>query len=382
MQDRYQYYILTLETAAPVFIGCEEKLSKIDYIFSERSNKVYVLDAMKLFLGLKQYGLLDQFEKGLSRTTSMTDFVKRNSVPETAYSSWAAYSYSSSGRVVDRGQMEIQSFIKDAYGLPYIPGSSLKGALRTILAAGRILQGKGGTGMSERVKTAVKSEHKNAESNRRGYRMKKSFLKYDSNDLECEVFHTLNRKDKKQDIVNDCMAGMIVSDSKPIPRDSLILCQKIDAFLETEQSLPILREAIKSGTSVSFDLTIDTKLFGFSVAELLSSGNQFFQFYDDRFRSAFLDFLPPEIDHNKETYLYLGGGTGFWHKTILNALFKKSEEGTAITADLLDLQFPRARHPAFAESKKLSPKALKATEIGNSLEEMGLCKLRIEEKKQ
>lgn len=391
MQNRYQYYTLTLETLSPVHIGCGESLTKLDYIYSEASKTVYVLDPMKLFRGLSRYGLLRPFEAGLGRSTSMTDFITGSRLSENVYKTWAAYSFPAAKSVVRRGQMEIQKFVKDAYGMPYIPGSGLKGALRTALAANAILRPEAEYAQTAgRIRAAVSAEQKFADKKRKmreKYSMKKWFLKQDAESLETDIFHTLSRKkdrDKnpiREDILNDCMAGLMISDSRPLTGRCLMLSQKIDAFLNDENSINTLRESVKPQTSVQFDLTVDTQLCPYSAAEILHAGAQMMDLYQTRFRKRFLNSPLPKTDAAHEMLLYLGGGTGFWHKTVLNALFADAEQGARTTANLLDLQFPRAKHPAFTQREGISPKALKATVSEQSRVEMGLCRLRFEEKK-
>ena len=381
MQKRYQYYTLTLETLGPVHIGNGSSLTKLDYIYSSESKTVYILESMKLFRGLQQYGLLQIFEKGLSRNMSMTDFVTKNSVPEKAYSKWAASSYSVKGIDLKRGQWEIQSFMKDAYGMPYIPGSSLKGALRTAIETAIILQKqKEMSGITEKVSAEINQAHQDFKDRKR-VNMKR-LLNRENQTITTNVFHTLSRKEKKpDDMLNDRMAGLMFSDSRPIALDQLTLCQKLDVFLQDERTLPILRESLKPGTKLTFDVTIDSNLFGFSIRDILDAGADAFRLYDERFRQAFIDALPAEINPEQEMYLYLGGGTGFWHKTVLNALYEKMDDGAIQTAKLLDMQFPKAKHVSFAEREQISPKTIKAAEYQGSLYEMGLCVLRFEERK-
>lgn len=377
MQKRYQYYTLMLETLAPVHIGCGSSLSKLDYIYSPASQTVYILETMKLFHGLQQYNLLSTFEKGLSRNMSMTDFVTKNSVPEKVYSQWASAAYSVKSLDLKRGQYEIQSFMKDAYGMPYIPGSGLKGAIRTALETSAILQNqKSYAETARKVSFSIDQAHQDFKAGK-----KPRIKKKQNTETTIGVFHTLRRKEKKpEDMLNDCMAGLMLSDSRPVSPDTLTLCQKLDVFLQYERTLPILRESLKPGTRLTFDVTIDTKLLSFSVKDILGAGADAFRLYDDRFRQAFLDYLPKGINPESEMYLYLGGGTGFWHKTVLNALYENPEQGVKNTAKLLDTQFPKAKHIMFTEREHLSPKTIKAAEYQGNLFEMGLCVLRFEEK--
>ncbi len=370
---RYLYYTAALETLSPVHIGSGEKLTKLDYVYSGKSRRIYVMHPMKLFRGLQQYHLLDAFEKGLPKDISMTDFLTQHSVPEQAYASWAAYSFPATESTERKARFEIQRFIKDAYGMPYIPGSSLKGALRTVLAADAILQDRDAF-QNDTKDIGDRLEETN--------RFQKSLLSWESARIESKVFRTLHRDQKQWDaITNDCMAGLIVSDSSPASADCLSLSQKIDIFKKNENPLNILRETLKMKTQLTFDITIDTTLCPFSAKQILKAGDHFFSFYDDTFRSIFLDYLPPEINPENEMYLYLGGGTGFHHKTVLNALYQDPEQGAESTAKILDLQFWTPKHISFFRQNGYSPKAIKMTDSGGRLEEMGLCKLRFEEKK-
>ena len=145
----------------------------------------------------------------------------------------------------------ILAFTKDAYGEPYIPGSSLKGMIRTALLCYEVKQNPEKYGVKLRdISDAAQ----------RGGNGKFSFEETDN--LETEVFHTRHMTDKKQNAVNSCMAGLIVSDSKSISTKQLTLSQKIDYTEDgKEHPLPILREAGRSlRTEIQFELTIDEKI--------------------------------------------------------------------------------------------------------------------------
>ena len=130
-------------------------------------------------------------------------------------------------------------FQKDPYGRPYIPGSSLKGALRTIVLGNKIC-----------------SNLKNYEEDRRRicaakYWHRASYLSKEMADLERRAFSS--EKGKK-----NSMCGLRISDSKPLSVKNLTLCQKVDVDVKgKENDLPIVRECLKPGTEVQFTMTID-----------------------------------------------------------------------------------------------------------------------------
>lgn len=54
-------YKVTLEVRGPVFIGSGQTISKKDSLWVFGEKKVYVLDMMKVFDGLKKVGLLKAY---------------------------------------------------------------------------------------------------------------------------------------------------------------------------------------------------------------------------------------------------------------------------------------------------------------------------------
>ena len=89
-------YKVTLEVRGPVFIGSGQTISKKDSLWVFGEKKVYVLDMMKVFDGLKKVGLLKAYEDYLldPRQKNFTDFIQSNSTKLSVEKcrQWAAYS--------------------------------------------------------------------------------------------------------------------------------------------------------------------------------------------------------------------------------------------------------------------------------------------------
>ena len=147
---RVSNYKITLEVKGPVFIGSGQTISKKDSIWVPSEKKVYVLDMMKVFDGLKKAGLLKAYEDYLldPRQKNFSDFIQGNSTRLSVEKckAWAAYSLtarniaeSGTSRSRGGGSDDILAFMKDPFGCPYIPGSSLKGALRTMIQGAEII---------------------------------------------------------------------------------------------------------------------------------------------------------------------------------------------------------------------------------------------------
>ena len=96
--------------------------------------------------------------------------------------------------------LTIGTFIKDPYGLPIVPGSSVKGMLRTILLVGRLQKDP-------------KRFAREIAALQRGRGRGKDYLKKEIDALEAKAFHTIGRPDiRREDAVNDELSGLTVSD--------------------------------------------------------------------------------------------------------------------------------------------------------------------------
>jgi CRISPR-associated protein Csm5 len=112
-----QYKITLL---APVHIGTGEKYTKnIDY-FSDGTG-THLIEIEKFFQALTASQINE-----LTNHMNIIEFMERNKIDKTIYKKKKISSMQISAQ-------EINRFIKDSFEIPYIPGSSLKGALRTVI---------------------------------------------------------------------------------------------------------------------------------------------------------------------------------------------------------------------------------------------------------
>jgi CRISPR-associated protein Csm5 len=123
---------------SPLHIGSGSKLKR-DFDWLARNDRVYIFDHNTLFDTVLQRAETDQKQNAAALTTTLMAMA----LPDLEKAGWLEkgdfHEDSPLFRYVLRGQphlAEISEQIKDAYGRPYLPGSSLKGALRTVLAWG------------------------------------------------------------------------------------------------------------------------------------------------------------------------------------------------------------------------------------------------------
>lgn len=375
-------YKIMLEIKGPVFIGSGQTISKKDSLWIAGEKKVYVLDMMKVFSGLKSAGLLKAYEDYLldPRLKNFSDFIQSNSTKLSVEKcrQWAAYSLtarniaeSGTSRSKGDGSDDILAFMKDPFGCPYIPGSSLKGALRTIIQGAEIINDRR---KFSSITRSIEGEE---------LRSRQKYLAAQAGTISDTLFNTLGRNEKRHsDAVNDCFAGMRISDSSPLSTDDLILCQKVDVDVDgKEHALPIRRECLKPGTKVQFSMEIDESMFKYSAKDILRFSDVFYDDYFDSFLGAF-----GEIDNEGDTkkhLLLLGGGAGYATKTTTYSLYDDKEAAMrAVQRIMIETTSTRSKrdpHKHINDEKghRVSPHMRKCTRIGGELYDFGLCEIQI-----
>lgn len=370
MESFLKHYEVMLHTTGPVFVGSGKQLDKKEYILNRQTKEISVFHLGKMFEGLEKRHLTDKFqqyllenEKILSRKM-LLDWFRDNRVSETDYEPWLRYKEDCGDFMLQKGTLAINECVKDAKDQPYIPGSSIKGMLRTILLAYYAEESRNKSLWKTQISSGLDEKNQ------------KRLLSSQKQMIESDVFHLLQRKDKygkvvkPENAVNDIMSGFIVSDSEPISVENLALCQKIDVFLDGKQNgINILRECIKPGIDIRFQLTIDSRICQFSKADIMKAVDYFRNQYYNRFLSKFS--LP---DYPKENEVWLGGGCGFATKTVLHSIFDE-KQAIKITSKILSKK--KDPHNTKDVQQGVSPHMLKCTKYEGKLYQFGKCELQI-----
>lgn len=372
MQNYLKEYQMRITALAPIHVGNGMKIGKKEYIQQGATQPVIVPDTAKMFYTLRllkkdrAYAdfMLNERRMGLGQWLEEQKISKY-------IDSWKRYSMDAGDAFVrkstgrrDATPKEIMCFVKDAYEQPYIPGSTLKGMLRTALLCWRVYKNQ------DRYKQELMNLSRAADNG--GSR--KTYLQRETDALETAVFHTLGRDDRKQgNAVNSIMSGFVVSDSKPISEKQLMLAQKIDYdMFGDEKCLPILREAIMPGTQIDFSVTIDSTICDVTINELMDALEYFKKSVFDNFYAKF------KRGSTVEGTVWLGGGTGFLSKTILYPLYDKQ------AVKLTDMVFQNTlaknydKHKHYDDiAKGVAPHVCKCTRYQGKLYDMGAGKIEI-----
>lgn len=367
---------LLLKVLSPTHIGgnSENNLKKYQYIYNPGKNQVITIDEHQLMIFLHQRKLMASYEKFVEFNSSkrnpeaLNNWFKKEKLTGTDVKSVA-------GAVLDTKNLntekmnDINRFIKDIYQNPYIPGSSLKGAIRTALISQFILN------HTELFKAQRSQINKLLTSGEKA-NYKKRELKKISDRMESDLFAI----DKKNNIKS--MAGLSVSDSEAFAKKDLCLVKKEDYTFgnDSPHYLPIYRECLKPGSQTKVSLTFDryksVPKFGLEepvdILEVLDTFKQLLigergilRVFED------LDTYLPQCD-DTGGLLFLGGGAGYQTKTFIAALFPDEEERLYLMQELMEVLFPRKRH---LDDNGISPRTLKLADYGQQTLMMGLCEL-------
>lgn len=371
MKHYLKKYQVVMRALGPVFVGSGRMIGKKESIWLS-PRQMGIPDEQRFYGEMVRRRKQAAYEDYLlgDGYLSLTDWLKRQNIRMDEIRPFVRYVLDCGDLVREKGpgkQLQIQECMKDSYGNPYIPGSTLKGMLRTVLLGEDILN------HSEKYQPAREKMTRSVYEG--GYR--NTYLQRNVTEIEEVSFRTLEMdREHPGSAVNDSLRGLIVSDSEPLSVDRLALCQKIDLHVNgTEKPFPLLRECIIPGTEIRFSVTIDTDACSLTKESLDSALKTFMTCYYNSFSRAFQNAgIPvPKVDQ-----VLCGGGCGFVSKTIIYPMYGKAE-GIGITSKIFDATLPERvrREHGHDKDKALgaSPHTIKCTRWRGQRYQMGLCRL-------
>lgn len=367
MISHYNRYRIDFQTKGPVFIGNGNTIGKKEYIYNRREGYVLLIEPERMLKALAERRMMSAYEAFvLNGNGGLYEFLREYQVPESEYRSWARTVIETKDPVmVNRSVKGVQEFIKDPYGLPYIPGSSFKGMLRTVFETAYYLEHPERAayygGLIAQAESASRNRYLGAENRK----------------LSVEAFHrAVTDNEKLEDMVNDTMKGIRVSDGEPISPEAMCIAQKIDHGKSgINKDMPVLRECIRPETDLQIIVTIDTSVNNIDGNGILEAFRLFYRNYREQFMDKFPD--APKIRGNSTTF-FLGGGTGYPSKTITYAL-SRGDSGVKQVGRILNETLPdklRSQHGHADDAKRgVSPSVLKCTRYGprKANYQMGAC---------
>lgn len=349
MQGHLQVYDLILKTRTPLFVGSGKKYVKKEYLYQPKTKQVSFLKEDAFFRLLTDRRLEKQFEQFIrGEGNDLYFFLTKDCLlRREEVDALTRYSVDASDALDDEGDLhEVHSFIRNAAGQIYLPGSTVKGAMRTVVLLKEILAEPPGTG------------NKIPEGR---------YL----NRLR------LRTRDGKMmdDAVNCILRGLQISDSLPVPDLAMMLAKKMDVSQSGNlHIIPFVRECIRPGTELHLVLTLDQSVLKGRITResLLQNISAFANYY---YANYVENFRPP-VNSAYEEYrncLILGGGAGFFSKTLAYPYW--DDRALDRVSNTLDQFFPQHDH---LEDKIISPRMLKYAQYRGELYPYGVCEVDIQ----
>ena len=371
MKDFYKIYDIVAEVNTPIFIGAGTTLSKKDYYVDEKEKKIYVVNINKLIKRNKR--ILESYEKYVTDSNmTFNKWIENDSIKMYVNSNiikneLSLYSIDiGNANVHEIKTTDIQRFIKNAFGDIYLPGSSLKGALRTAILSSELLD--------ERNSVSKTNNLKEIEEVIRSFG-DRSISGFGSKNIEKRYFNKLNRSDNYGDATNDVFSYISISDSEPIYNNPLVLCNKIDLDKNGQppkkSQLPVIRENIKPKTEIRFKINIQSDNNVYSIESILDKmkmySNYYLQYYNKNFKLSLTNFTG--------IYLPIGGGVGYISKTITDEAASDGK-GAYYISQILGNIFYKHKHYNDYKDLGFAPRLEKSTKYGNRLVPMGLLEIK------
>jgi CRISPR type III-A-associated RAMP protein Csm5 len=231
-------YTLIVQTLSPLHVGAGFKLGKADYVL--HNGRFYVIDENKLMTWIAQQPDAEKLAFALADNLrdmgkGIGDFIRNNLRDRCKLSEITAYSLPYTGSPKD-----VFAFIKTSESLPYLPGSSIKGVLRSALLRGAMIQDV------DLKQKAQKFIHEGA---------KLPKPKTNSDQIQAELFAPTAPKISK--IPNyDINRLLVVRDSTPLDRNSLQVVQIKVLSVDRQKGLKWKQKPAK-GTMADMDVYVE-----------------------------------------------------------------------------------------------------------------------------
>lgn len=258
-------YRLTLTVEGLVHIGDGGKYGKKDY-FLTKQKTIAILNAPSFVSKLDRDQLDDycEFLKKDSRT-GLQEYLDRKKGLDAVAQGARLYTLDARLTRARRGSyqyFDIWRFVKDAHGCPYVPGSSIKGMLRTAILISLIA----------RDREAYEKLYDRGEVLKKRQRT--------DVDIQRKAFWVGQLDRDGGSAVNDVLRYLSVSDSDPLSVGDLVLAKKYDKFSQKDDGrhkkklgkisdeeayyqgneLNIYRECLRPGTTIRTTLTVDERI--------------------------------------------------------------------------------------------------------------------------
>lgn len=358
--EHLQIFDIVLTVRGPLHIGDGKFCDKKEYLYNPRNRMVSFLDENRFFLFLAERGLTDAYESFmLAGTGNLYSFLRNECGLRSNEIQALTRSTLSAADALDENHSlkRIHTFMRSTCGQAYVPGSSLKGALRTAWLLGPILQDT-----RPHVLPQPRPPFFEVPFPEEAYANLLSFKQASERD--------------RKNAVNSIFRGVSIADSSPIADKNMILCSKSDVFTNGTVNLinTVCRECVCPGTQIRFRVTLDQSILQNRITResLQKAVLQFDQYYQETYLSHFAAPKRAQALPSKP-WLLLGGGAGYFSKT-LSYPYLGPEKALPWVADQLARKASHHKHEKDVQ-RGISPHTVKYGQYHGQLYPFGACEV-------
>ena len=382
---------LTIKCLSPVHIGSGRVMKSFEYLYNPDKSEVIFVERSAWISFLVRHGIMDEFAnyiqvtaKALSSSGNFYgmmpwEWLRQKGIAAEDIEAVASHKSFATLNTICREDKDslndINACVTLSNGMPYIPGSSIKGALRTSILYSLLMKPE-----NSKFRARIWNEIE-ASGDIAGKDVGKAFRR-----LETDLLSKLEKY--RNDMLNSSLRGLKISDTMCVSGsyDTVVL-QKRSANVkgngpnEGEHGLPIFLECIPGGTSFEIQVTADytmlSKIGLDSINAVFDCSREFVSYNRQVWAEIFSKDYPSQLAEMEAADLWLGAGTGFLSKTLVYAIAPETKKSVArkLIASYLDRVFKKPGHNHWEEDKLLSPRAIKLTQEGQYSQVMGLCKV-------
>ena len=376
---------MKLEVLTPLHIGgadYKSKLDKKEYIFDKDKKTLTLIDNEKFIAFLIKKNLFEKYiayiENNVNakvmvqnRNINLLNFLKANNIDKDIQDFRKKAPIKLDVNIENMN--DIKLMLRDVQGKPYIPGTSIKGALINLLLVDYIIKNREKFSKEKRI---ILSECKKINDDR-SIRGLKNDIKKIVNQIEKSIIYSDNKSLEKSK-----KFGISVSDSYSYSNTRTNFYQDIDekrtnkSGEDKSRPMPVAREYIIANSIFDFDITLDIDLLEESKLKIKNIDDLIDSI--ENAMSYLIDVLEDKNSPRTEN-LVLGANTGFLQKTIVYALFEDGKERLEVVKKLLHKNQKNVIGNHLND--KFSPRVLNRIKINNKNLLAGLVKImKVEEK--
>ena len=378
-------YKMKLEVLTPLHIGgadYKSKLDKKEYVFDKDKGTLTLIDSEKFISFLIKKNLFDDYifyiQKNLTlknnkqdKNIKLIDFLKSRDIYKNIEEFRKKAPIKIAAEIEEMN--DIKLMLRNLQGKPYIPGTSIKGALVNFLLVNYIINNRDKF-KNEKNKILEIAQKANNDND---IKKAKNNIKRIVNDIEKYIIYGDNKELEKSK-----RFGISVSDTYNYSNIRTYFYRDIDEKRDTskkekEQPIPIYREYIMANSIFDFDITLDIDLIKKSKLKIKTISD-LTEALENTSNYLINKILKDENSSQIEN-LILGANTGFLQKTIIYSFFEKKEERLEVVKKLLHLKKGDKIKDHLKD--KFSPRVLNRVKINGNNKLAGLVRIeKVDEK--